>query len=115
MHLNQQLVSYETRYLHAAENLCLLVLAHSIEDSILASTGMGFGEASRNGRLVLLLSVVCRACGTTFKRRKLVARTGAAGCVTGLAIALLVGVAVGYRLENFGLGCAAGYGAVVVV
>jgi predicted Zn-ribbon and HTH transcriptional regulator len=112
--LNKSLVSYETGDLAAVESLCLLELAHPLEDSILHSTGLAFGEASRNGRLVSLQSVVCRECGMTFKRRKLIARTGAAGCFAGLAVCLIAGFTAGYLAGSFWIGFGAVYCALLV-
>jgi len=111
---NKRLVSYDTGDLAAAESLCLLVLAHPLEDSILHSTGLAFGEASRNGRLVSLQSVVCRTCGTTFNRRKLIARTGAAGCFPWLTVCLIAGFTAGYWARSFWIGLGALYCALLV-
>lgn len=111
--LNKLLVSYDVGNLVSAEHLCLIQLAHPLKDSILKSAGLTMRDASSNGQLVRLQSVVCRECGTTFRRRRLIAC--GLGCFSTLAICLIVGFAAGYSRGSIAIGFIAAYGAIFVI
>jgi hypothetical protein len=90
----------------------LVVLAHPIENHILAETGYTWSGLAWAGRYVRLRRVVCQDCGTLFEVRRLTFPP-ALGCQTGCASGLLVGVAVGVWERSFWVGFGTAYGVVL--
>ena len=90
----------------------LVVLAHPIEDHILAETGYTWTGLARAGRYVRVRRVVCRDCGTPFEVRRL-AWPPAVGCQVGCLSGLAVGIGVGLWAQSFWVGLGTAYGAVL--
>jgi hypothetical protein len=90
----------------------LVVLAHPIEDHILAETGYTWTDLAIAGRYVRVRRVVCRSCGTLFEVRRLTCPP-ALGCQIGCVSGLVVGIAAGVWWRSFWLGCGTAYGTVL--
>lgn len=91
----------------------LVVLAHPIEEHILAGTGYTWFTLAREGRYVWVRRVVCGDCGTLFDVRRLTFPSGL-GYQVGCLMSLAAGVAVGFWQESFWLGFGAAYGVVML-
>ena len=90
----------------------LVVLAHPIEDHILAETGYTWTSLAIAGRYVRVRRVVCRDCGTLFDVRRLTCPP-ALGCQIGCALGLVVGIAAGVWWRSFWLGFSTAYGTIL--
>jgi hypothetical protein len=90
----------------------LVVLAHPIEDHILAETGYTWSGLAVAGRYVRVRRVVCRDCGTLFEVRRLTCPP-ALGCQVGCVSGLVVGIAAGVWWRSFWLGVGTAYGTVL--
>ncbi|HEY1186457.1 MAG TPA: hypothetical protein VGE74_02320 [Gemmata sp.] len=90
----------------------LVVLAHPIEDDILAETGYTWTGLAWAGRYVRVHRVVCRDCGTLFEVRWLTCppALGCLGCQLGCATGLLTGIGVGIWQRSFCVGFSTTYG-----
>jgi len=112
---HEYLVSDDVGELGAIEDVCLLVLPHPGEARTLERVGMTIEDASGEGRMVRLRAVVCRGCGTVYRRRRLFAAMGSTGCVIGVAVCLVSGVGAGVWRGSFEVGVLASWGAMMVV
>jgi hypothetical protein len=90
----------------------LLVLAHPIEDHILAETGYTWTGLALAGRYVRIRRVVCRDCGTLFEVRQL-SCPPALGCQIGCLSGLVVCVVAGVWGRSFWLGFGVASGTVL--
>jgi hypothetical protein len=70
-----------------------VVLAHPLENLILADTGYTWNDLFWQGRYVSVSNVVCRHCGHLFQHRRLDA--GQPGCSAALALGLASGADAG--------------------
>jgi predicted Zn-ribbon and HTH transcriptional regulator len=112
---HEHLISDEVGELGAFEDLCLLMLPHPGEARTLEGVGMTLVDASRQGRMVRLRTVVCRACGTVYRQRRLFAAVGSTGCAIGIAVCLVSGIGAGVWGGSFEIGVLAFCGAMLVV
>ncbi len=87
----------------------LVVLAHPIEDAILAETGLTWESLVWAGRYVRIRRVVCKSCGTLFEIHRLACPPGL-GCMVGSFVGLPVGVAFGLWERSFCFGFWVAYG-----
>ena len=85
-----------------------VVLRHPIEDSDLRKTGYSWRDLLKQGRYVRVTNVICRECGTLFRRRRL-APPGGFGCITGLGLGVVAGLAMGIVTTSVTAALLAGY------
>lgn len=90
----------------------LVVLAHPLEQHVLAETGYTWTTLTWAGRYVRVRRVVCRKCGRLFSTRRLSCPTGL-GCTTGCVTSLVTGIGVVIWGQSVWLGLGAGYGTAV--
>jgi len=112
---HEYLVSDAVGELGEVENVCLLVLPHPGEARTLERVGMTLEDASRQGRMVRLRTVVCRGCVTVYRRRRLFAAMGSTGCAIGMAVCLGSAVGAGVWRGSFEVGVLASCVAMMVV
>ncbi len=96
----------------------LVVLAHPIESAILKKTGYSWTTLAIAGRYVLVRRVACLDCGTLFDVKRLKCPS-ALGCQTGCISGIVLAVVVGLWWRNFWLGvgtaCVVGLGCTAVI
>lgn len=87
----------------------LVVLAHPIEEYILAQIGYTWSKLAWAGRYLGIRRVICRSCGLLFDVRKLtcpLAFGTPIGCVLGIG----VGIGIGFWKRSFSLGLSTFFG-----
>ena len=77
----------------------IVVLSHPGESRCLKTYGYTVTSATSEGRFVLLLTRICRDCGTIFQEPKLNASTSF-GCLPAVVVAVGVGILVGQHKES---------------
>lgn len=90
----------------------MVVLAHPLEESILAGTGYTWIKLALVGRYFRFRRVICRSCGTLFEVRWLTCPPGL-GCQVGCVSGILAGIGYGVWRQSFCAGFWAGYGIVL--
>ncbi|HUQ72657.1 MAG TPA: hypothetical protein VM165_24220 [Planctomycetaceae bacterium] len=81
----------------------LLVIAHPLEEDIIAEAGHTQTTLMWMGRYVRVRQVICMSCGTLSEVRSLTCPPGF-GCLTGLVIALAMGTCYGVWKQSIGAG-----------
>ncbi|MCE9532398.1 MAG: hypothetical protein K8T89_14950 [Planctomycetes bacterium] len=87
----------------------IVILEHPLETAILKELGVTEWSAGIGGRMLYIRQVVCRACGTLYKVRRLSATTGSTGCLVILCLSAGIGAYVGWQRNSFPLAFLAGW------